>query len=73
MLVEVCMKSDEQRFTVGRWWATSPDFVIDTLNRQLKAAAAIWPGLSVYEISDGEPTPTQGGEDNSHMGRDQNG
>jgi hypothetical protein len=40
----------ENRFTVGRWWAVSPEFVIQSLEQQLEAASAIWPELAAYKL-----------------------
>lgn len=44
MNVDVNMR-DEEKFHVDGWYATSPDFVIEAIQRQLVAASAIWPEL----------------------------
>lgn len=49
MKIEVDMDNQE-KFTVGRWWATSPEFVLESLQQQLEAAAAIWPELAAYRF-----------------------
>lgn len=46
----------ENKFEVNRWWANSPEFVIDTLTRQLDAAGAIWPELHGFKIVAEPPT-----------------
>jgi hypothetical protein len=45
MKIDVSMAADQHKFSVNSWWATSPDFVLYSLDSQLKAAAAIWPEL----------------------------
>lgn len=50
------MKNDEEKFTVERWWAKGPNFVLFALGSQLKAAQAIWPELVGYEICSPETT-----------------
>lgn len=58
MIVEVSMKSDVQKFEVHNWWATSPDFVLHALSRQLEAAKAIWPAeLGAVCLCAPSPTP----------------
>lgn len=51
------MSKAEQKFSVGSWWASSPEFVLRALTSQLKAAAVIFPELAAYEIVSPEPTP----------------
>ena len=51
MKVEVSMTKDETKFTSERWWASTPEFVLYTLGRQLKAAAAIWLELEDWKLS----------------------
>lgn len=59
MLVDVSMKSDENCFTVERWWAVTPQFVLHALADQLKAAQAIWPELNRYAVCSLDPnSPT---------------
>lgn len=40
----------ENKLHVSSWWATSPEYVVSALRQQLKAASAIWPSLSMYQI-----------------------
>lgn len=44
MNVDVNMR-EEEKFHVDGWYATSPEFVVEALQRQLVAASAIWPDL----------------------------
>lgn len=44
MIVGVNMR-EEEKFHVDGWYATSPEFVVEALQRQLVAASAIWPDL----------------------------
>lgn len=56
MKIEVSMTTvDKALFEVNRWWATKPDFVLETLRAQLAAAAVIWPELKVYRIGEKKP------------------
>jgi hypothetical protein len=43
--------NEEQKFEVDSWYATAPSFVLETLATQLKAAAAVWPVLDKYIIT----------------------
>jgi hypothetical protein len=59
MKIDMSMNKDEQKFTVGTWWATSPEFVLHALSSQLKAAAVIFPVLAEFTISaPASPEPT---------------
>jgi hypothetical protein len=60
--------SPEQKFTMASWWSTSADYVVYTLNSQLKAAAVIWPELTNYAFgkiapTDGETAETAGSDE----------
>lgn len=50
MIVEVSMKSDTEKFEVNNWWAANPQFVVNALEAQLRAAQAIWPILRGFKI-----------------------
>ena len=50
MRVDVNMTVDETKFSVASWWASSPDFVLGALSRQLAAAKVVWPALEKYHI-----------------------
>lgn len=58
MRVEVYMSADEDKFSVNSWWAKSPEFVINALQRQLEAASAVWPELKSYAIGTTRPPET---------------
>lgn len=49
MKIEVSMQTDAL-FEVHHWWAKKPEFVIETLRAQMKAASAIWPELRAYSV-----------------------
>lgn len=49
MRVEVNMKPEEE-FHVSSWWATSPEFVLNALRKQLEAASAVWPTLADFKL-----------------------
>ena len=50
MRVSVSMAKDPE-FNVSSWWATKPEFVIQTLQSQLEAAQAVWPELKEYAVA----------------------
>jgi len=54
MKVDVNM-SNEDRFQVGSWWASSPDYVLAALTAQLRSAATIWPELESFRIGTIDP------------------
>lgn len=56
MRVEVDMTTAEDKFHVGPWWATAPEFVVSSLQSQLEAAQAIWPELKQYTIAKQRPS-----------------
>ena len=43
MKLEISMTIDKQLFEINHWWATAPEFVLDTLRAQLDAARILWP------------------------------
>ncbi len=49
MKVDVSMAT-EDGFHVSSWWAKSPDFVLDSLRKQLEAASAVWPELALFKV-----------------------
>lgn len=49
MKVSASMLSNDE-FSVNSWWASSPKLILETLQKQLDAASAIWPELSQYKI-----------------------
>lgn len=59
MKIEVSMTQEEDKFSVSSWWARDAEFVLFTLNAQLKAASAMWPELAVWRLSKpaDEPPP----------------
>lgn len=50
MRVEISMTSDENKLMVNAWWATSPEFVIESIKSQLAAAQTIWPELKRFRL-----------------------
>lgn len=51
MKIEIDMDITK-KFSVRNWYANSPDFVMEALRSQLKAATAIWPELSNFGIEE---------------------
>lgn len=51
MKLGVNMTGSENELDVGHWWARTPEFVIESLSKQLQAAQAIWPELKGYEVA----------------------
>lgn len=51
MKIDVSMSTEENRFYIHSWWATGHDFVVETLQKQLEAASAIWPELRNYTVA----------------------
>jgi hypothetical protein len=51
MKVSVSMTTEKESFDVSSWWASSPEFVISSLRRQLEAAQAVWPELKDFAVA----------------------
>lgn len=63
MIINMSMSRETDKFEVQTWWATSPDFVLEAMVKQLHAATTIWPELSAYRLRrtkrESEPTQDQ--------------
>lgn len=51
MRVTVNMTTTEEKFYVDDWFANSPEFVLASIIKQLKAAAAVWPALEEVTVT----------------------
>ena len=58
MRVEVNMTVEKELFEVNHWWAKTPQFVIEALQKQLVAASAIWPELKHARVVEGSVATT---------------